>query len=158
MIDLTPIFQAVIALLAALISYKLIPWIKAKTTKEQQEAIQADAKIAVFAAEQIYGAGNGEDKLQYALGVLNRAGYNINTTLAREAIEKAVAEMNWEYTDVAPISETVNETPTTEAAPMPEQAHPPEAPAQDGQRWRLGTDGTWVVEVARPNVEEPTAE
>ena len=127
MIDLTPIFQAVIALLAALITYKLIPWIKARTTKDQQEAIQAVARIAVFAAEQIYGAGNGEDKLQYAIGVLNRAGYDMNTTLARESIEKAVAEMNWENKYITPIfSETVNETPTTEAAPTPEQTHPPE--------------------------------
>ncbi len=127
MIDLTPIFQAVIALLAALITYKLIPWIKARTTKDQQEAIQAVARIAVFAAEQIYGAGNGEDKLQYAIGVLNRAGYDMNTTLARESIEKAVAEMNWENKYITPIfSETVNETPTTEGAPTPEQTHPPE--------------------------------
>lgn len=127
MIDLTPIFQAVIALLAALITYKLIPWIKARTTKDQQEAIQAVARIAVFAAEQIYGAGNGEDKLQYAIGVLNRAGYDMNTTLARESIEKAVAEMNWENKYITPIfSETVNETPTTESAPTPEQTHPPE--------------------------------
>ena len=127
MIDLTPIFQAVIALLAALITYKLIPWIKARTTKDQQEAIQAVARIAVFAAEQIYGAGNGEDKLQYAIGVLNRAGYDMNTTLARESIEKAVAEMNWENKYITPIfSETVNEPPTTESAPTPEQTHPPE--------------------------------
>ena len=30
-IDLTPIFQAIIALLAALVTYKLVPWIKART-------------------------------------------------------------------------------------------------------------------------------
>ena len=41
MIDLTPIFQAVLALLAALITYKLIPWIKARTTNEQQARIDA---------------------------------------------------------------------------------------------------------------------
>lgn len=131
MIDLTPIFQAVIALLAALITYKLIPWIKVRTSKEQQEAIQAVAKIAVFSAEQIFGAGNGEDKLQYALGVLNRAGFNMNTTLAREAIEKAVAEMNWEYTDIPPVPEAGQDEPHTEDTPAedtptPVQAHPPE--------------------------------
>ena len=31
-IDLTPLFQAVIAFLTALVSYKLIPWIQARTT------------------------------------------------------------------------------------------------------------------------------
>lgn len=126
MIDLTPIFQAVIMLLAALITYKLIPWIKARTTNEQQQNIQAVAKIAVFAAEQIFGAGKGEEKLDYALGVLRRAGFDIDTTLAREAIEHAVAQMNWGYDDVATATiELVNETPT------PEQAHPPEEAAKE---------------------------
>ena len=54
MIDLTPIFQAVIALLAALITYKLIPWIKSRTTKQQQENLYAAARIAVYAAEQLF--------------------------------------------------------------------------------------------------------
>lgn len=34
-IDLTPIFQAVIGFLAALITYRLIPWIQANTTPQQ---------------------------------------------------------------------------------------------------------------------------
>ena len=49
-VDLTPIFQAVIALLAALVTYKLIPWIKSKTDKNKQDNIAAAAKIAVYAA------------------------------------------------------------------------------------------------------------
>lgn len=89
-IDLTPIFQAIIALLAALVTYKLIPWIKARTTKEQQEGLVAAAKIAVYAAEQMYGAKNGDMKLDYARNVLLAAGYDIDTTVLRAAIENAV--------------------------------------------------------------------
>ena len=66
MINLTPIFQAVIGLLAALITYKLIPYIKAHTTQKQQALLQSAIEIAVFAAEQIYGSGHGEEKLEYA--------------------------------------------------------------------------------------------
>ena len=54
MIDLTPIFQAIIALLAALVTYKLIPWIKSRTTERQQQNLFVAAKIAVMAAEQLY--------------------------------------------------------------------------------------------------------
>ena len=77
-INLTPILQAVIGLLAALITYRLIPWIKARTTAAQQEQIKAAIKIAVFAAEQIYGAGKGEEKLDYAIAWLHDHGYDVS--------------------------------------------------------------------------------
>ena len=87
-IDLTPIFQAVIALLAALVTYKLIPWIKSKTTAEQQAQLRAAVHIAVFAAEQIYGAGHGADKLDYVIKWLENKGYAVDRT----EIEAAVGE------------------------------------------------------------------
>ena len=79
MIDLTPILQAVIGLLAALVTYKLIPWIKAKTSAEQQAMLKATIKTFVFAAEQIYGAGHGEEKLGYVANRLQEKGYTVNT-------------------------------------------------------------------------------
>ena len=59
-IDLTPIFQAVLGVLAALITHKLIPWIQARTTAQQQEMLRAAVSVAVYAAEQIYGVGTGK--------------------------------------------------------------------------------------------------
>ena len=93
MIDLTPIFKAVILLIAALITYKLIPWIKARTTETQQANLAALAKIAVYAAEQLYGAGQGDKKLDYARNVLISAGFDVNTDILRAAIENAVYNM-----------------------------------------------------------------
>ena len=93
MIDLTPIFQAILALLATLITYKLIPWIRARTTSQQQMNLSAAARIAVYAAEQIFGSGHGQEKLNYALDALKRAGYDVNTELVRESIEDAVKFM-----------------------------------------------------------------
>jgi len=91
-INLTPILQAVIGLLAALITYRLIPWIKARTTAAQQEQIKAAVKIAVFAAEQIYGAGKGEEKLDYAVAWLHDHGYDVS----RAEIEACVYDhFNW---------------------------------------------------------------
>lgn len=88
MIDLTPIFQAVIALLAAIVTYKVIPWIRAKTTNEQQAAIRATIKVLVFAAEQMYGAGHGKVKLEWVKRQLELAGFSINIA----EIEAAVGE------------------------------------------------------------------
>lgn len=88
MINLTPIFEAVIALLAALITYKLIPWIKSKTTATQQANLRAAVKMLVFAAEQLYGANKGAEKLRYVKDKLAEKGYSVDA----DAIEAAVAQ------------------------------------------------------------------
>lgn len=86
MIDFTPIIQAIIALLAALITAKLIPWLKAKTTVEQQYKIEAAVRTAVYAAEQIYGAGNGREKLYYAQRYLRSHGYDVDVDLIEATV------------------------------------------------------------------------
>ena len=106
-IDLTPIFQAIIALLAALVTYKLIPWIKSKTSEAQQANLAATVKILVFAAEQLYGSGNGHEKLEYVKQELQKRGYTVDVS----AIEAAVAE----YLNYAPV-----------ATLTIEEEHPPE--------------------------------
>ena len=88
-IDLTPLFQAAIAFLAALVSYKLIPWIQARTTAQQQEMLRAAVSVAVYAAEQLYGAGAGKEKLMYVKGQLAKKGYKVDV----DEIEAAVREL-----------------------------------------------------------------
>lgn len=92
MIDLTPIFEAILALLAALVTYKLIPWIKSKTTAEQQALLTATVKTLVYAAEQLYGAGKGDEKLQYVKQKLQEKGFDVDV----DAIEAAVKEITIE--------------------------------------------------------------
>ena len=87
-IDLTPIFQAIIALLAALVTYKLVPWIKARTTESQQALLSATVRTLVYAAEQLYGAGKGAEKLDYVIAELEKRG----SPADRAEIEAAVAE------------------------------------------------------------------
>lgn len=98
-IDLTQILQAVIGLIAALVTYKLIPWISARTTQTQRANLAAAARVAVFAAEQLYGAGGGEDKLAYALTKLRSKGFDLDADTLREAVEAAVYAMS--HADVA---------------------------------------------------------
>ena len=86
MIDFTPIIEAIIAVLATIITVKVIPWIKARTTAEQQIKIEAAVKTAVFAAEQIYGAGNGEQKMYYAAKYLRERGYEVDVAQIEAAV------------------------------------------------------------------------
>lgn len=88
-IDLTPLFQAVIAFLAALVTYKLVPWVQARTTAQQQELLRAAVSVAVYAAEQLYGAGSGKEKLMYVKGQLAKKGYHVDI----DEIEAAVREL-----------------------------------------------------------------
>lgn len=101
MINLTPIFQAVIALLAALITYRLIPWIKARTTNEQQMMIKAVIRTLVFAAEQMYGAGHGADKLEWVKNQLAASGFDVDIA----DIESTVYEELNFYKEVKPPNE-----------------------------------------------------
>lgn len=88
-IDLTTIINAIIALLAAIVTYRVIPWIKAKTTNEQQAYIRALVKAGVFAAEQIYNTeGMGRKKMEYVKGWLQAHGLDIDVA----EIEAAVSE------------------------------------------------------------------
>ncbi len=90
MIDLTPIFQALIALLASLITIKVIPWIQTRTNAQQQEMLRASVSVAVYAAEQIYGAGAGHDKLLYVKGQLAKKGFHVDI----DEIEAAVQDLS----------------------------------------------------------------
>lgn len=49
-------------------------------------------RVLVYAAEQIYGAGNGAEKLQYVEDELESRGFKLDTA----AIEAAVRSMNLE--------------------------------------------------------------
>ena len=87
-INLTPVIQAILALLAALITYRLIPWIRERTTEAQQGNIRAAVKVLVFAAEQLYGAGHGKEKLEYVRDKLKEQGFDADV----DEIEAAVGE------------------------------------------------------------------
>ena len=93
-IDLTDIVTAVLALIAALITRYVIPWIKAKTTLEQQKRIQAAIDTVVFAAEKLYGSGKGKEKKEYVLTQLRAKGFDINDEMVGAGIEAAIMALD----------------------------------------------------------------
>lgn len=88
-IDLTAIVNAVIALIAALVSYKLIPWIKAKTTVEQQTLLEITVNTLVFAAEQLYGSGHGDEKFNYVSEELKKRGFTVDKASIEAEVKRA---------------------------------------------------------------------
>lgn len=93
--DITPIVEAVAAALCAVVTCVLVPYIKSKTTAEQQKEINAWVKIAVSAAEQIYvGSGRGEEKKAYVLEWLRAHGVTVDDEKLDAMIEAAVYELS----------------------------------------------------------------
>lgn len=94
--DITIIIEAVFALAAAaVITAIVIPYIKSKTTAQQQAEINAWVKVAVAAAEQIYtGSGRGEEKKAYVLNWLAEHGVTLDEERINALIEAAVYDLN----------------------------------------------------------------
>lgn len=97
-IDLTPILQAVLMLLSALITAFVIPWINAKATTQQMEALKNATKTAVFAAEQVYGSGWGRDKMRYAEEYLRKKGYTVDIDLIEATVKEYFGHIDVEAT------------------------------------------------------------
>jgi hypothetical protein len=95
MFDITTIIEAILALIAVLITSIIIPYIRKRTTTEQQKEILAWVKIAVTAAEQIYvGSGRGPEKKMYVIDWLADRNITVDTNKIDAIIESAVYELN----------------------------------------------------------------
>lgn len=94
MFDITPIIEAVAALIGVIVTCVLIPFIKSKTTASQQAEINAWVKIAVSAAEQLFtGSGRGEEKKAYVIAWLKERGITVDEAELDALIEAAVYEL-----------------------------------------------------------------
>jgi hypothetical protein len=93
--NITPILNAVIALVAAVISAFLIPFIRSKVSAQRLATVAELVNFAVKAAEQIYaGSGRGEEKKAYVVNYLAEKGYVLDvsqvSTEINNLIESAV--------------------------------------------------------------------
>ena len=95
MFDITHIVEIIGALIAAIITGILIPYIRSRTTAEQQQTINAWVQIAVTAAEQIFvGSGRGVEKKDYVIKFLADKGFKIDEKSVDVMIESAVKALN----------------------------------------------------------------
>lgn len=96
MIDLTPIYNAVIALAAACVSAFFIPWLRRKTDEQEREELLRWVEIAVAAAQQLYHQKDGAERKAYVLDFLESKGYRVDTAEIDSAIEAAVLKLHEE--------------------------------------------------------------
>ena len=104
-VDITPIIQAAITLIFAVITAFIVPWIKVKiaevktkVSEQQWWMLQDWAKVGVAAAEVLFkGTKLGKDKLAYVTQYLNeiceKHGYQFDSKTIRQAIENAWKKM-----------------------------------------------------------------
>ena len=92
--NITPILEAVAALAATIFTVVVVPYIRSKTTAQQQNEVNAWVKIAVSAAEQIFnGSGRGAEKKAYVLEWLKQRGITVDEAKLDAMIESAVYEL-----------------------------------------------------------------
>lgn len=121
MIDLTPIFNAAIILIAGIVTAFALPWVKnyvlpwieANTTEKQRNFLCGLYKTAVYAAEQVYGSGWGKEKLKYADDYIRSKGYTVDYDL----IEATVKE-HFGHIDLTPDDDGQEEESAEEEEPQ----------------------------------------
>lgn len=94
--DYTQIIAAVIALISALVSAFLIPWIKTKIDADKLQTVQAYVEIGVKAAEQLYAASEGDKKKAYVISFLAGKGIKFDVETVDKLIEAAVLQLHHE--------------------------------------------------------------
>ena len=96
MVDITTIIEAVIALILALVTTFLIPWIKTKVSADKLAEVKKWVKIAVQAAEMMFEeSGLGDIKKSYVKTFLEEKGYTYDSSI-NVLIEAAVLELKAE--------------------------------------------------------------
>ena len=94
--DYTQIISAVIALISALISAFLIPWLKTKIDADKLQTVRTYVEIGVKAAEQLYAASEGEKKKAYVISFLAGKGIKFDVETVDKLIEAAVLQLHHE--------------------------------------------------------------
>lgn len=92
--DFTPVLTAIRIIITATFIYFIIPYIKSRTTIDEQKEINKWVSIAVAAAEQIFiGAGRGQEKKEYVLKFLAEHNIILDEDAIDALIEAAVYEL-----------------------------------------------------------------
>ena len=105
-IDLTPILQAILGLVAAVITVYLVPWLKSRVDTNKHALVDAAIQSLVYAAEQLYGAGKGGEKLAYVKDQLAKRGIAIDDAAIEAAVYKLLNDIKGPAT-VVNIQESV---------------------------------------------------
>lgn len=94
MLETTQIFELLIAVLSALVTVYLVPWLKQKRDSERLQNLAFWLKAAVEAAEEHFvGSGRGTEKAAYVRQFLSGRGWNLSDQEAAILIKSAVWDL-----------------------------------------------------------------
>lgn len=107
--NITQILLGIILILGALATLIVWPYIKTHVSAEQLSILAGIAQTVVFAAEKIFGAKMGADKLAYALNLakklLAKKGLTFDEEVIRAAIEAQVQQLSLDQKAVEGVAE-----------------------------------------------------
>lgn len=96
--NITQILLGLILILGGIFTLIVWPYIKTHVSAEQLSLLAGIAQTVVFAAEKIFGAKMGADKLAYALSLakklLEKKGLTFDEDVIRAAIEAQVQQLS----------------------------------------------------------------
>lgn len=93
MIDFTPLVEALVKLAATAVTLFLIPWLVERYGNEKLEKARKWVEIAVYAAEKVYGAGHGDQKLAYAEQVLAEHKIKLDLQTIKTLVDAEIKKM-----------------------------------------------------------------
>ena len=111
--NITRILLGLILILGGIFTMVVWPYIKTHVSAEQLNILGGIAQTVVYAAEKIFGAKMGKDKLAYALSLakslLEQKGLTFDEDTIRVAIEAQVQQLNIENSKAEPITVQVGQ-------------------------------------------------
>ena len=90
MTNITWILVGLILIVGGALTAFGIPFLRSKLSVEQINTLKQIANIAVYAAEQLFGAKMGKDKKAYALEYAKKLLAKFNLTFDQEAVDAAI--------------------------------------------------------------------
>lgn len=93
MIDFTPLVEALITLAVTAITVFLIPWLRERYGTEKLAKAQGWVQVAVLAAEKLYGAGKGDEKLAYVENFLEEHNIILDMDALRVLVNAEIKKM-----------------------------------------------------------------
>lgn len=101
MIDFTPLVEALITLAVTAITVFLVPWLRERYGTEKLAKAQGWVQVAVLAAEKLYGAGKGDEKLAYVENFLEEHNIILDMDALRVLVNAEIKKMENEVLPVA---------------------------------------------------------
>ena len=111
-LDITGVCEAVLTLLAALVTSVIVPLIRAHTCAKGRLALDAVYRTAVYGAQQLYKAGVITDRLSCAQQWIREQGYTVDRTRLEAHVKQLNIDTAFEKIEAVPLGTTFEATAT----------------------------------------------